>query len=52
VAFSLDLAPVAGSGGVTGRVVDGAGEIAWVRDYGAPENGGLMYVPPQELVDR
>lgn len=26
------------------------GRLAWVRDYGAPENGGLMYVSPKELV--
>lgn len=24
-------------------------EIAWVRDYGAPENGGSMYVAPGEI---
>ena len=26
------------------------GAVLWIRDYGAPENGGLMYVPPDELV--
>jgi peroxiredoxin len=31
-------------------LVDESGEVAWVRDYGAPENGGLMYVEPAELV--
>jgi peroxiredoxin len=26
------------------------GKIAWLRDYGAPENGGVMYVAPAEVV--
>ncbi len=26
------------------------GRVAWVRDYGAPEHGGLMYVSPADLV--
>lgn len=26
------------------------GRVAWVRDYGAPEHGGAMYVAPDELV--
>jgi hypothetical protein len=30
--------------------VDQQGKIAWLRDYGDPENGGLMYVEPSELV--
>ena len=25
------------------------GRIKWVKDYGAPQNGGLMYVPVNEL---
>ena len=25
------------------------GRVAWVRDYGAPEHGGAMYVAPSEL---
>jgi hypothetical protein len=24
--------------------------VAWVRDYGAAESGGLMYVEPRQLV--
>src|SRR3990172_5395825 len=36
--------------GHTFVVVDAEGRIAWIRDYGAPENGGLMYVPPPDLV--
>jgi alkyl hydroperoxide reductase subunit AhpC len=36
--------------GHTFILVDEAGMVAWVRDFGAPENGGLMYVAPDELV--
>jgi peroxiredoxin len=36
--------------GHTFVLVDDDGEVAWLRDYGAPENGGLMYVEPNELV--
>jgi hypothetical protein len=36
--------------GHTFVLVDEEGKIAWVRDYGDPENGGLMYVEPSELV--
>jgi hypothetical protein len=25
------------------------GRVKWVKDYGAPENGGLMYVEVDEL---
>ncbi len=36
--------------GHTFVLVDQRGEVAWIKDYGAPENGGLMYVAPNELV--
>ena len=36
--------------GHTFVLVDETGTVAWVRDYGAPENGGLMYVAPDDLV--
>ena len=36
--------------GHTFILVDEVGTVAWVRDYGAPQNGGLMYVAPDELV--
>ncbi len=36
--------------GHTFVLVDEAGKVAWLRDYGAPENGGLMYVEPAELI--
>jgi peroxiredoxin len=38
--------------GHTFVLVDEAGEVAWLRDYGAPENGGLMYVEPDELISQ
>jgi len=37
--------------GHTFVLVDEQGRVAWIHDYGAPENGGLMYVNPPELVD-
>ena len=45
----LQWAVGTGEPGHTFILVDEAGKIAWVRDYGAPENGGLMYVPITEL---
>ena len=37
--------------GHTFVLVDEAGKVAWIRDYGAQENGGLMYVPPAEILE-
>lgn len=37
--------------GHTFVLVDNAGKIAWLGDYGSPEHGGLMYVDPVEIVD-
>ena len=48
----LQWAVATGEPGHTFVLVDADGEIAWLRDYGAPENGGLMYVESQELVDQ
>jgi peroxiredoxin len=39
-----------GEPGHTFFLVDTDGTIKWVRDYGAPENGGVMYVLPSTLV--
>lgn len=39
-----------GEPGHTFVLVDEEGVVSWVRDYGAPENGGLMYVEPELLV--
>jgi peroxiredoxin len=36
--------------GHTFVLVDGSGDVAWLQDYGAPENGGIMYVLPHEVV--
>jgi len=46
----LRWALATGEPGHTFVLVDQAGEVAWIRDYGAPENGGVMYVPPSDLV--
>lgn len=35
--------------GHTFVLVGADGRIRWVRDYGAPEHGGAMYVPVPEL---
>jgi peroxiredoxin len=36
--------------GHTFVLVDEQGVVEWVRDYGAPENGGIMYVFPGALI--
>lgn len=46
----LQWAVASGEPGHTFVLVDKDGDIAWIRDYGAPENGGTMYVPVSELV--
>jgi peroxiredoxin len=46
----LQWAVRTGEPGHTFILVNAAGQIAWVRDYGAPENGGVMYVPVEDLV--
>jgi peroxiredoxin len=28
------------------------GNVAWVRDYGSPEHGGVMYVPPRAIASQ
>ena len=37
--------------GHTFVVVDADGVVRAIRDYGAPENGGLMYVPVDEIIE-
>ena len=39
-----------GEPGHTFILVDESGTVAWVKDYGALENGGRMYIPPEEFV--
>jgi peroxiredoxin len=36
--------------GHTFVLVEPDGTVGWIRDYGAPDHGGLMYVPPEDLV--
>jgi peroxiredoxin len=38
-----------GEPGHTFVLVDEDGRIGWVKDYGAPEHGGIMYVIPEQL---
>jgi peroxiredoxin len=45
----LRWAAATGEPGHTFVLVDKAGQITWVQDYGAQENGGRMYVPVDEL---
>jgi peroxiredoxin len=45
-------APVdASEPGHTFVLVGEDGDVEWIRDYGAAQNGGRMYVPPSELID-
>jgi peroxiredoxin len=46
----LQWAVGTGEPGHTFILVDGNGKVVWIRDYGAPENGGLMYVPVPDLI--
>ena len=46
----LQWAVGTGEPGHTFVLVDRSGSIAWIQDYGAPENRGVMYVPVDELV--
>lgn len=39
-----------GEPGHTFVLIDKDGKVIWVRDYGAPDNGGLMYVEPKDLI--
>lgn len=41
-----------GEPGHTFVLINSDGEVTWIRDYGAPQNGGVMYVPPQDLVSQ
>lgn len=43
-------AAATGEPGHTFILIDTSGMISWVKDYGALENGGIMYVAPDELV--
>jgi peroxiredoxin len=45
----LQWAVATGEPGHTFVLVDADGKVAWIRDYGAPENGGVMYVSPTDI---
>lgn len=45
----LQWATRSGEPGHTFILVDADGKIAWIQDYGAAENRGVMYVPVEEL---
>lgn len=47
----LQWAVATGEPGHTFILVDIEGAVAWIQDYGAPENGGVMYVDPSELTE-
>ncbi len=48
----LRWAVATGEPGHTFVLVDRDGKVSWIRDYGAPENGGVMYVPVQDLTSQ
>ena len=48
----LRWAVASGEPGHTFVLVDSDGQVDWIRDYGAPQNGGTMYVPPMDLVEQ
>ena len=53
VAYRYDVmrwAAATGEPGHTFILIDESGTVAWVKDYGGDENGGIMYVVPDELV--
>jgi peroxiredoxin len=49
----LQWAIASGEPGHTFVLVDERGEVAWIRDYGLPENANpTMYVVPGEIVEQ
>ena len=45
----LQWAVATGEPGHTFVLVDQDGKVAWIQDYGAPENRGVMYVETFEI---
>ena len=48
----LKWAVASGEPGHTFVLVNEDEKVVWLRDYGAPENGGVMYVPVEDLVSQ
>ena len=48
----LQWAVASGEPGHTFVLLNQEGKVVWIRDYGAPENGGVMYVEIPELVSQ
>lgn len=48
----LKWAVATGEPGHTFILVGEDGKVLWIKDYGAPENGGVMYVPVTELTSQ
>jgi hypothetical protein len=48
----MKWAVATGEPGHTFILVNADGIVVWIRDYGAPENGGVMYVQPMELTQQ
>jgi alkyl hydroperoxide reductase subunit AhpC len=46
----MKWAAATGEPGHTFILIDESGKVSWIRDYGALENGGIMYVVPDELI--
>jgi len=46
----LKWSVASGEPGHTFILISANGEIAWIQDYGAPQNRGVMYVPVEELI--
>lgn len=46
----LQWAVATGEPGHTFVLVDKNGRIAWIQDYGSPENRGVMYVTVEEII--
>jgi peroxiredoxin len=47
----MQWAMPSGEPGHTFVLVGRDGRILWIRDYGATENGGMMYVVPKNLLE-
>jgi alkyl hydroperoxide reductase subunit AhpC len=47
----MNWAAATGEPGHTFILIDESGNVSWIRDYGALENGGIMYIVPDELVE-